>query len=99
MLALSGDTPQDLTREQIKERGKENRLKNQVCKSKEPPTGDPCQDAKNNLSRLKRCLGLRQNFTNKWYQDGTHDTEIDNTIQAIKNAEEAVKKLCGKQCP
>ncbi len=71
-----------------------------ICKSPIPPSGDPCQDAKANLARLKQCLQLRELFSAKWFgdQDLGHMIEISNTRKAIRNQENKVQLLCKEEC-
>ncbi|HCS65058.1 MAG TPA: hypothetical protein DIW64_13875 [Cellvibrio sp.] len=74
-----------------------NREKNKYCKSPDPKTGDPCEDAKARLNRLQMCLHLRIEYGLKY--GNPHDVEITNTTRAVENAKEAVKNACKEECP
>jgi RHS repeat-associated protein len=74
-----------------------NREKNKYCKSPDPKTGDPREDAKARLSRLQMCLQLRIEYGLKY--GNPHDVEITNTTRAVENAKEAVKNACKEECP
>jgi len=78
----------------------ERRAYNRICKQKDPSTGDECQDAKNNLTRLELCQKLRSEFTNKWHHHNpeNHATENANAEKAVENAKEKVRIACGEDC-
>jgi RHS repeat-associated protein len=72
-----------------------------ICKSPIPPSGDKCKDAKANLERLKQCLQLREQYSQKYFNDGEkgHMDEMVNTRTAIGKLEEYIKQNCSTTCP
>lgn len=72
-----------------------------ICKSPIPPSGDKCKDAKANLERLKQCLQLREQYSQKYFNDGDkgHMEEMANTRTAIGKLEEYIKQNCSTTCP
>jgi len=83
------------------EQARERKEYSRVCKSPIPPSGDKCKDAKANLDRLKQCLGLREAYSKKWFNDNDpgHVEEIQNTRTAISKLEDYINQNCPKTCP
>ena len=72
------------------------------CTETPPPGLDPCELAKWKLQQRKDCYLMRFAFGQKWFNDGFQGKveEMQNLLQAIKNAEEEVKKNCPPDpCP
>lgn len=87
-------TSGSLTKEQKREKAIERIHYSTICKQPPPPGLSPCEEAKWDLTRLKTCLSLREEFSNKWYdQDSGHMIEIQNTRKAVENAQKRVKQL------
>lgn len=89
-----------LSKEQRAEQANERRAYSRICKTPPPPTGDKCQDAKNNQRRLEECLKLREAFGKKWYNDGDagHLIENQNTAKAIEKLKVWIKENCDEEC-
>lgn len=89
---------------QLGEMIRDRQAYNRVCKSPPPRTGDKCKDAKANLDRLRQCLTLREAYRTKWSTwldralDDGHDTEMENTAQAIKKLEKFIEDNCRRDC-
>jgi hypothetical protein len=94
---LAGAAIYGLTCSDKAKKAQERKAYSRVCKSPVPPTGDQCKDAKANLDRLKLCLQLRVDFSEKWFNhnpDLGHMEEIENTRKAIVKLEEFLKRNC-----
>jgi uncharacterized protein RhaS with RHS repeats len=63
------------------------RYKN-VCNTPPPPTGDKCQDMRNEIERWQKCAELRDAWDRRWA--GNHAIEIS---KAEKNARKWQKRL------
>lgn len=96
-----GDPPSTLQQE-IEKGANYSQYKNRC--SEKPPTGmtDPCEIAKWKLQRALDCKALRQANTDKWWggNDFQHDPQLSEDLErAIRNAQQAVKNACKKECP
>lgn len=98
-MALDGAMIADSLSEKA-EKSRERKEYNRICKTAIAQTGDPCIDAKANLSRLKQCLQFREEFGRKWYNDADpgHETKNQETRNAISNLEDWIRHHCGGQC-
>lgn len=85
-------------REKEKEKSRVRKAYSSRCKEQPPPGLDPCETAKWELQRNKDCYRLREEFGNKWFNDGfaRHEEEMRNALKAIYNKEEEVKRKCCK---
>ncbi len=68
-----------------------------VCKPKLPPSGDKCQDFRNQQQQAQMCAELRQQWDDKWWP-GRHTIEIMKEVRRAqkfrKLAEQCEKEKC-----
>jgi RHS repeat-associated protein len=67
------------------------------CSEPPPPGLDQCERAKWELEKAKNCKDLRNANTNRWWNgiDLQHSTQLAQDLdRAIRNAENAVDRLC-----
>ncbi|WP_067274889.1 RHS repeat domain-containing protein [Mitsuaria sp. 7] len=65
------------------------RYKN-ACDTPPPPTGDPCQDQRNEIARKKQCRDMRQQWDDR-YEPGMHAGPIRDLTRQIKDLERRLK--------
>ena len=54
-----------------------------VCKPKLPPSGDQCQDYRNQSQQAQMCANLRQQWDDKWWP-GRHTVEIMKELRRAR---------------
>ncbi len=55
-MAKGGFDEADQSQGTSEDYARERKAYSRICKTKDPSTGDPCTDAKNNLNRLRKCI-------------------------------------------
>jgi RHS repeat-associated protein len=88
----TGDLQKDI------ERGANNEEYKRVCDEPPPPDlTDPCERAKWELNKAKRCKAAREENTRRWWGgvDNRHSPQLfDDIDRAIQAAEDAIKRHC-----
>jgi RHS repeat-associated protein len=91
--------PSDPTLQQEIERKANEREYHRRCSEPPPPGLDPCERAKWMLKKAQECKAMRIENTNRWWGgvDSRHDPQLFRDLDnAIKNAQDAVDRLCNK---
>jgi RHS repeat-associated protein len=69
------------------------------CNEPPPPGLDPCERAKWELKKAQECKAMRIENTNRWWGgvDNQHDPQLFQDLDnAIRNAQNAVNRICNK---
>ncbi|MEB0141146.1 MULTISPECIES: hypothetical protein [unclassified Undibacterium] len=72
------------------------------CSEPPPPGLSPCELAKWNLNKAQACKDLRNANTNRWWggADNEQSSQLAQDLDnAIRNAKNAVDRICKKECP
>ncbi|WP_156312628.1 RHS repeat domain-containing protein [Marinagarivorans algicola] len=67
-----------------------------ICNMKRLPTGDFCQDLKNEIERAFQCARARQSFDDSW-SPGAHDVEIQKEFDRGRRLQELYDEMCKEE--